>query len=171
MSVWRVCCEGSKAGLRLLFCLCRVCGESLLSAEGLHVDVDLQLSRTTCQCLQASSITYVFLTALRGFLGMTKAPSKMSHLVFATALLCSIDGSFIHHCLYFFLQISAVVGQRLKSQSSHPTNSVEIPRSSETDEIHVILSVLVCTCCSQKRNRRPFSKRVLKTKGEREKKV
>ena len=97
------------AGLRLLFRWCRVCGESSLSAEGLHVLVDLQLSRTTCHCLQASSFTNVFLTAFRGFWGMTKRPLKClaqqqgsgNLLIFATALLVpSMDHSFTIVCIF-----------------------------------------------------------------------
>ena len=69
--------QGSKTGTRLLFWLCRVCGESSLSVEGLHVD--LQLSRSTCQCLWASSFSYVLLDGVDRLFGHDQAPSKMSH--------------------------------------------------------------------------------------------
>ena len=161
VSVWRVRREGSKTGTRLLFCLCRVCGESSLSVEGLHVD--LQLSRSTCQCFQASSFSYVLLDGIDRLFGHDQAPSEMSHP--ATSEWKSFV--FLHLCFFrwivqsplfvFFLHIFAVFGQRLKSQSRHPTNVVEIPRSSETDESSRHPFGACCTCCCRKRNRRPFS--------------
>ena len=135
VSVQRVRRERSKTGLRLLFSLCRVRGETSLSLEQLHVD--LQLSRSTCHCLHAFSFSYLFLTALRDFLDMTKRSLSVSSSnkwveIFCfspLALLCPVDGPFIHRCLYFFYKFSQFFNQRLKSQSSHP-NVVEIPPSS-----------------------------------------
>ena len=75
----RVRREGSKTGLRLLFWLCRVHGETSLSLERLHVD--LQLLQSTSHCLHAFSFSYLFLTALtalRDFLEMTKRPLSVS---------------------------------------------------------------------------------------------
>ena len=66
--------QGSKTGTRLLFRLCRVCGESSLSVEGLHVD--LQLSRSTCQCFRVSSFSYVLLDGVDRLFGHDQAPSK-----------------------------------------------------------------------------------------------
>ena len=53
--------------------ICRARGESSLSVERLHID--LQLSRSTCHCLHAFSFSYAYLfwTALRDFLDMTSA--------------------------------------------------------------------------------------------------
>ena len=114
VSVRRVRREGSKTGLRLLFSLCRVRGETSLSLEQMHVD--LQLSRSICHCLHVFSFNYLFLTALRDFLDMTKRPLSVSSSnkwveIFCfspLALLCPVDGPFIHRCLYFFLQTFAV---------------------------------------------------------------
>ena len=101
---------------------------------------DLQLSRSTCHCLHAFSFSYLFWTALRDFLDMTKRPLRVSPSnkwveIFCfspLALLCPVadDGSFIHHCWYFFSTNFRSFRQRLKSQSSHPTNVVEILRCS-----------------------------------------
>ena len=104
--------RGSKTGLRLLFWLCRARGESSLSVERLHVD--LQLSRSTCHCLHAFSFSYLFSMALRDFLNMTKRPPSVSpsnkwvetSCFSPLALLCPVDGSFIHHCLYIFYKFS-----------------------------------------------------------------
>ena len=107
VSVRRVRREGSKTGLRLLFWLCRARGETSLSVERLYVD--LQLSRSTCHCLHTFSFSYLFLTALRDFLDMTKRPLSVSpsnkwveiFCLSPLALLCLVHGSFIHRCLYF----------------------------------------------------------------------
>ena len=79
-----------------------------LSVERLHVD--LQLSRSTCHCLHAFSFSYLFWTALRDFFDMTKHPlsvspatSEWKSFVFRHL---RVDGSFIHHCLYFFYKFS-----------------------------------------------------------------
>ena len=104
--------DRSKTGLRLLFWLCRAGGESSLSVERLHVD--LLLSRSTCHCLHPFSFSYLFWTALRDFLDMTKRPLSVSPSnkwveIFCfspLALLFHVDGSFIHHCLYFFYKFS-----------------------------------------------------------------
>ena len=69
--------QGSKTGAGLLFWLCRVCGESSLSVEGLHVD--LHLSRSTWQCFQASSFSFMLLDGVDRLFGHDQAPSKMSH--------------------------------------------------------------------------------------------
>ena len=91
---------------------CVECGKkSLLSFEGLHVHVDLQLSRSTCHCFHASSFSYVFLTVLssrEALWTVTKRPLIVSHNnkrveIFGfspLALLCPVDGSFIHHCIF-----------------------------------------------------------------------
>ena len=86
--------------------------EKVHSVERLHVG--LQLSRSTCHCLHAFSFSYLFWTALRDFLDMTKRPLSVSPSnkwveIFCfspLALLCPVDGSFIHHCLYFFYKFS-----------------------------------------------------------------
>ena len=128
------CRDQRQTGTRLLFWLCRVCGESSLSVEGLHVD--LQLSRSTCQCFQASwphSVTCSW-TALTGFLDMTKRPLKCltqqqvseKYLLFFSACASFLRRWIVESPLFVsFLHISL-----LKWQSSHPTNVVEIPRSS-----------------------------------------
>ena len=85
---------------------------SSLSVERLHVD--LQLSRSTCHCLHAFSFSSLFWTALRDFLDMTKCPLSVSPSnkwveIFCfspLALLCPVNGLFIHHCLYFFYNFS-----------------------------------------------------------------
>ena len=59
--------------------------------------------------------------------------------------------------LFLDLQVFVVFAQRLKSQSSHPTNVVEIPRSSETDESARHPFGACRTCWRRKRNRRQFS--------------
>ena len=66
-----------------------------------------------------------------------------------------LDRSFTLVCA--FVQNSAVFGQRLKSQSSHQANVVDIPRSSETDENSRDPFGACLTCCSELRNGRPFS--------------
>ena len=80
----------------------------------------------------SSSFSYVLLNGVDRLFG--HAPSKMSHPATSEwkscfsplALLSSVDGSFSSSPLFVsFLHISL-----LKSQSSHPTNVVEIPRSS-----------------------------------------
>ena len=70
------------------------------------------------------------------------------------AILCPVDESFLHGCC-FLLQVYTVFGQ---SQSSYLINTnVEIPRSLETDEsLHHPFGACR-TCCSRKRNKRPFS--------------
>ena len=109
----RVLREGSKTRLRLLFWLCRARGESSLSVEQLHVDlttvaVDLPLfARIFLQLLVLDGVERLF--------GQDQAPSKClpkqqvsenSFYFSPLALLCPVDGSFIHHCLYFFYEFS-----------------------------------------------------------------
>ena len=114
-----------------------MCGESSLSVEGLHVD--LQLSRSTCQ-FHRHSVTCSS-TALTGFLDMTERSLKCitqqqvsGNLLFFSTCASFLRRWIVHSPLFvFFLLIFAVFGQRLKWQSSHPTNVVRIP-SSQTDE-------------------------------------
>ena len=78
-------------------------------------------------------------------------------LFFATCASLPVHGSFIHHFVCIFSATFRSSGQRLKSQSSHPTNVVEIPRSSSIDQSSRHPFDACRTCCSRKRNRRPFS--------------
>ena len=113
---------------------------------------------------------FIHLRVLDGverLLGHEQAPSKMSHPATsewksAGFRHCAslLRRWIVHSPLFvFFLQISAVFGQRLKSQSSHPTNGIEIPHSSETNESSRHHFGAGRTCCGQERmrNRRPFS--------------
>ena len=146
----------------LFFRLCRARGESSLSVERLHVD--LQLSRSTWHCLPAFSFSYLFWTALRDFLDMTKRPLSVSPSnnwveIFCfspLALLCPVDGSFIHHCLYFFYKFSQFraaieVAEQPPNKRRRNSSFFVIDESSR----HPFDACR--TCCSRKRNRRPFS--------------
>ena len=72
--------------------------------------VDLQLSRSTCQCFQASSFSYVLLDGVDRLFGHVQAPSKMSHpatvsgnlLFFSTcaSFLESMDRSVTIVCIF-----------------------------------------------------------------------
>ena len=112
VSVRRVLREGSKTRLRLLFWLSRARGESSLSVERLHGD--LQPSRSTCHFLHAFFFSYLFWTALRDLFDMTKRPPSVPPSnkwveIFCfspLALLFPVNGLFIHHCLYFFYKFS-----------------------------------------------------------------
>ena len=81
--------------------ICRARGETSLSVERLHVD--LQLSRSTCHCLHAFSFSYLLLTAFRDFLDMTKRPLSVSpsskwEEIFCSSplgLLCPVHGTMI----------------------------------------------------------------------------
>ena len=165
---WCQCGEGvvrhaSKTGLRLLFWLCRMWGESVLSAEGLHIN--LQLSRTTCHYLQAFSFTYVFFFGGGG--GMTKRPLKCltqqqvsgNFLVFATALLRSIDGSFIHHCLYLFFNFSEFSGSEWsrRAATKHTSSKFLVPR--KLMKAHATLSVFVVLAVAKSATEDRFQRR------------
>ena len=162
VSVRRVLREGSKTGLRLLFWLCRARGESSLSVERLHAD--LQLSRSTCHCLHAFSFSYLFWTALRDFLNMTKSPLSVSpsnkwvetFCFSPLALLCPVDGSFIHHCLYIFYKFSqfraAIEVAEQPPNKRRRNSSFLVNRWKLTPSFRCLSA-----CCSRKRNRRPFS--------------
>ena len=113
VSVRRVLREGSKTRLRLLFWLRRARGESSPSVDrttarrSTFVAVDLPL-------FARISFSYLFWTALRDFLDMPKRPlsvfpsNKWVEMICFSPLapLCPVDGSFIHHCLYFFYKFS-----------------------------------------------------------------
>ena len=149
--------QGSKTGTRLLFWLCRVCGESSRSVEGLHVD--LQLSRSTCQCFQASWPHSVMCswTALTGFLDMTKRPhpatSEWKSFVFLH-LRSLVDGSLSHHCLYLFYTFVCWSRRAATQQTSL---KFLVPR--KPMKAHAILSVLVDLAAAESAtcSERPFS--------------
>ena len=157
--------QGSKTGTRL-FWLCRVCGESSLSVEGLHVD--LQLSRSTCQCFQASddphSVTCSW-TALTGFLDMTKRPLKcltqqpwVEIFCFSPlALLSSIDGSFSHHCLYLFYTLSLLKSQSARAATQQTSLKFLVPR--KPMKANAILSVLVDLAAAESATEDRFQRR------------
>ena len=161
---WRQCGEcvvqGSKTGTRLLFWLCRLCGESLLSVEGLHVE--LQLSRSTCQCFQASSFSYVLLDGIDRLLDMTKRPLKcltqqpwVEIFCFSPlALLSSVDGSFIHHCLYLFYTFLCWSRRAATQQTSL---KFLVPR--KPMKAHAILSVLVDLAAAKSATEDRFQRR------------
>ena len=121
----------------LLFWLCRALGESSLSVERLHVDlyttvaVDLPLfARIFLQLLVLDGAERLF--------GHDQAPSKClpQHQVSGNLLFFAACASLprrwiVHSPLFVFFSTNfRSFGQRLKSQSSHPTNVIEIPRSS-----------------------------------------
>ena len=104
------------------------------SCRSATVAVDLSLLVFACIFLQL-----LVLDGVERLFGHDQAPSKClpqqqvsgNLLFFATC--ASLPRRWIGHSplFVFFLQIFAVSGmQRWKSQSSHPTNVVEIPRSS-----------------------------------------
>ena len=154
----------------LLFWLCRARGESSLSVERLHVHVDLQLSRSTCHCLHAFSFSYLFWTALRDFLDMTKRPLSASPSnkwveIFCfspLALLCPVDGSFIHHCLYFFYkfkfsQFRACSDWSRRAATQQTSSKFLVARKSM--KAQAILSMLVALAAAESATEDRFQRR------------
>ena len=133
--------RGIETGLRLLFWLCRVCGESSLSAEGQHVD--LQLPRMTCECLQASSCTYLFLMALRGRLGAW--PSALLYVSPGFRHCASFLRRWIVHSLLFvfFLQFSQFSGSKWSRRAATQKTASKFLVLRKPMKAHAILLVLV----------------------------
>ena len=77
-----VSAESASRGIdRRQDCVC--CFDYVERVEKVHsasndCTYDLQLSRSICHCLHAFSFSYLFLTALRDFLDMTKRPLSVS---------------------------------------------------------------------------------------------
>ena len=89
---------------------------------------------------------------LHVFFRHDQAPSNMSHPAtnewktfgfFAAVLLCSVDGFVIHRCMYIFLQIFAVFGERLNSQISDQQTASKFLVLRKPMKAHAILPVPV----------------------------
>ena len=153
--------QGSKTGTRLLFWLCRVCGESSLSVEGLHVD--LQLSRSTCQCFQASSFSYVLLDGVDRPFGHDQAPSKMSHpaTVSGKLLFFSTCASFLRRWIVQSPLFVSFLHTFSVEVAEQPPNNVPdkflVPR--KPMKAHAILSVLVDLAAAESATEDRFQRR------------
>ena len=145
------------------FDLCRARGESSLSVERLHVD--LQLSRSTCHCLHAFSLSYLFWIGVERLFEHDQAPSKClpqqqvsgNLLFFATC--ASLPRRWIVHSPLFvyFLQIFAVSGSDWSRRAATQQTSWKflVPRKSM--KAHATLSMLVGLLQSKAQQKTVFS--------------
>ena len=142
---------------RTEFWLCRVCGERSLSLEGLHAD--LQLSRSTCHtlCTHVHSLTYsgrlweaFFKWPSAPYTSQAATSEWTYYFLFFAACACLPCQWIVHSPLFiYFLQVFAVFGERLKSQSRYPTKWSKFldPRKPVKD--HTIHSVLVVLAAAE----------------------
>ena len=110
-----------------------------LRALGRRWQAFLDMTKRPLKCLNQQQVVEIF-----GFLLLRFFPPSMDRSVTIVCIFSTHFRSF---------------RERLKSQSSHPTNVVEIPRSSETDESSRHPVGPCRPCCSRKCNRRLFQRR------------